>query len=1150
MATKRKRCHICFTFFVLLVNSFTSSARSSKKLSTGMALEEPTVSVTSPNVSAFERVKELTNSRNATTNPQASGMSVRTSKKLMQLQGNDLRDDTIAWSEAISSKIAEVVETVMRTPTIQRELNEAAYFDSSIEGFVKVAQGAAEVEVLFKSYFDKLRNIVTMTPTVVQRLHSSPGTLQPGRVRSDDDSVSLPQSSVQSAPFGDTLTDLTASAYRTAVSGAGIEPTMVEATAAFDTVFTENAKNDMDIRYQYIALEEDIFRSFPAQKWSKTSEVSERYDDFQPRLQPWYVSAVTGRKTVVMIVDLTDSSATPKALRVLDTLAREDKFAIVAFNQAGVIETFDFAGCGSPVGEPVRALKSLVDHAKSELSKAVENLAAGSDGVSASSATDAAISEAVVTGSRLLALSSRGDYSCGSTLILLTTIDIESVETITSVQYNVSMNIPTDHFRFLVYGIGMSEFSESLNELACRLSGVYRHDFMTVDTSVALSYYRFISQPPENQGAVQAAYTWTEGSSGGLRPDLFSNREDSFLTMSVPLFDYTYSPPKLLGVCALDIVTSKLKDTLDGFKFGKSFMMLLSPYGDALYHATQSVYKKVYPVGFGRDISNFEAFEVFNKTIRENMLISTVGSETVTVARAFKAGDSAYEGVETKETPTTYFWQRLGTSPFVLSFVQAQEDSFVRNFNFKYKDRLLRYAKLDSTSGYEHPKNKDLFQAEIINQDNCELRDADGNVIPENCKIHPAGYKTGAISTEAGVMMYSPESWEFPNAVEDTSTWRDDADWVNNFHKFINAEANAVSEYPFLSSEVMQFNNLHRRINGYLEHDVVEKNTVWNYYGDYVGSAVIYPASDWGPGWDPTRRPWYARGISNEGLFAISTPYIDAGGAGLMNTVSVATYRRRDPVDGPEIQDDFVLGVSGYDYVYPTFHDFVSSSTAHINGGCSAKPVWEQTADDPEPMCFLLDTAGLLLSHSDFLVSEEDAAKSGYNDVNGDIGAWPISNVFIGVKEPLLATALLEAKFLVENTGVLSIDGQQLLNYFTVDETILESNGGTISGEWVLTKTTGTNAFLIAVKGYERSANYLDCSPVQADPAVPVEKSGCDGLVSHYDGSDHWQCSMQLMTSSDLNQLRTAHGDPDHQKCALNLLPGSTINLVRNVFQF
>ena len=107
---------------------------------------------------------------------------------------------------------------------------------------------------------------------------------------------------------------------------------------------------------------------------------------------------------------------------------------------------------------------------------------------------------------------------------------------------------------------------------------------------------------------------------------------------------------------------------------------------------------------------------------------------------------------------------------------------------------------------------------------------------------------------------------------------------------------------------------------------------MWLYYATCTGMSIIFPPNNWGFLWDPTRRPWYGRAISvgERVRAAISTPYVDGGGAGLMNTLSSVVYGKY----GPKKVERKINGVMGYDFLYPVMNNMLPALT-----DCSAKSV-------------------------------------------------------------------------------------------------------------------------------------------------------------------------------------------------------------------
>ena len=66
-------------------------------------------------------------------------------------------------------------------------------------------------------------------------------------------------------------------------------------------VFKPNLESDRALRWQYIGFPSGVFRTFPGRPTSSNHFGVPK--DYDPRLRPWYVSAATAPKDVVIIVD-------------------------------------------------------------------------------------------------------------------------------------------------------------------------------------------------------------------------------------------------------------------------------------------------------------------------------------------------------------------------------------------------------------------------------------------------------------------------------------------------------------------------------------------------------------------------------------------------------------------------------------------------------------------------------------------------------------------------------------------------------------------------------------------------------------------------------------------------------------------------------
>ncbi|KAK3235126.1 hypothetical protein CYMTET_54645 [Cymbomonas tetramitiformis] len=1058
-----------------------------------------------------------------------------------------------SWSSSFTQEVEDVVTSVMKAPTLQKQMDDAPYSDVPLNGVSEAAQAASEVFLMLTGYVKYVHTLAEVVSDAFNSKHNASAVHS--CVRSDFGAA--PADWTASAKFGHLPVDFSGSTCRTAVSGAPLNHFLAANTAELDVVFRRNDEASPEIRHQYMALEDDMLLSYPGQMWAQQGGATGSFSDYLPQIQPWYVAAVADFKNLVVVADFSVPEVLFKLFTLLDTLSPQDFVAVVAFDAESIIAEVTDATSQLPlrahpenVAELKQRLQLVADIGISDPNRRMGLTRAIDRGYNLSAEATSEITHGT---------------ACASTLLLITSLDDPLPPA-----NDVLDKLPPNQ-RTIIFGVTSEGFSRRLHEFSCGIDALYRHvDSSEDNTYIARSYYRYIPAAP-NPAQFPYAMLWgTNGTSGGLRPDLFIGRSEVFLTVSMPVYSHAGTVPRLVGVVAADFGLDALKTRLDSFKKGRSFMMLLSPFGDTLYHKIQSKYKVAYPVGTGQDISLYESFAEFDRTVRNPLLTEVYGQKEIVVDRAFEQGDAQYEGVETQRLATSYIWQRVPDFSFVLAYVRAQEDSFVRTHYFQWDEaNTLCFARPDL---YLAPVNEGLFPGEIINDDNCYTYDANGSRVEgaflEGCTQHPNAWPVGAISLDTGCTMFPPRCWNEHSAFLDPATWREDPEWVHDLHLYMNRQPGSSNSYPWLSEVCQENLVMQTMVYSLLKHDAVAADTVWNYFASHTGASVIFPAGDWGMWWDPARRPWYSRAVANQGKRAISTPYIDGGGAGLMNSLSTVIHRS-NKLESGGAQSTFVEGVSSYDYVYPTFHKLLHQVTQDLAGGCSSLPVQEHTAQDVA-MCFLFDTAGLLLRHSDFLLTSQEGAEMAGRPGDSDM-AWPISNVFLGKKEPSLASALLDAGFLVLRRDVLTIDSSMLLSFYTTNATVLrDAPGGVLSGtlsdgctagEWHVVELEGTNAFLLAVDGYERLAA---CDPVEAPPPRPAPSSqaGREG-----GGSKLWACSQYSLESSfvedseELEQRRVEFGHPDFaiyscQACGLGrrnhkgqceeCAPGSFSNTTRS----
>ncbi|CAB3365530.1 Hypothetical predicted protein [Cloeon dipterum] len=115
-------------------------------------------------------------------------------------------------------------------------------------------------------------------------------------------------------------------------------PEVIEAiqwSKKLDPVFEANFRADPSLTWQYFGSAKGFMRTYPGMKWKMNDEV----DLYDCRMQPWYISAVSCSKEVVILLDTSGSMTGMRfsiarlvAHSLLDTFTSNDFVTVLAFS--------------------------------------------------------------------------------------------------------------------------------------------------------------------------------------------------------------------------------------------------------------------------------------------------------------------------------------------------------------------------------------------------------------------------------------------------------------------------------------------------------------------------------------------------------------------------------------------------------------------------------------------------------------------------------------------------------------------------------------------------------------------------------------------------------------------------------------------------
>ncbi|XP_069134341.1 VWFA and cache domain-containing protein 1-like [Argopecten irradians] len=190
------------------------------------------------------------------------------------------------------------------------------------------------------------------------------------------------------------------------------------------------------------------------------------------------------------------------------------------------------------------------------------------------------------------------------------------------------------------------------------------------------------------------------------------------------------------------------------------------------------------------------------------------------------------------------------------------------------------------------------------------------------------------------------------NAFKDIGTFlyeKENANIVDRYTKYFNGETTSETRFrdEVAKSVVVSF----KAEEIWKSKSDLSLYTIWRYFGTKDGYIRVFPGVQLPDYFTHETRSWWRRSKSQRGILTMTTPYVDAWGAGLMVTFSRAIYVGRQ--NGAHTDLDDVEGVLGYDVSLSYLHRVVYAD----NPEC-------QRADN---ICMLVDNSGFIIIHPDFV---------------------------------------------------------------------------------------------------------------------------------------------------------------------------------------
>ncbi|KAL9960894.1 hypothetical protein ACROYT_G034402 [Oculina patagonica] len=764
-----------------------------------------------------------------------------------------------------------------------------------------------------------------------------------------------------------------------------------------DNIFVNEMRKMLNdhpfIKWQYFGSEEGMLTIFPA------FEDKAACSSYDPRFRPWYVETTTPEpKDVVLVIDTSGSMrntllnvAKEAAAAVLSTLNPRDRVGLVSFSTfASTPGNYDKDGktCFSKrladaTPFNIKYLKGYVDNLKAQ---GVTNYIY---------AFEAAF--------RLLKTSYSGQGSTRIMVIMFLTDGAPSDDK-TSIMQTIKDKNAELHNKVVIMTYGMLVNDKILLDIAIqdgtsygvsKSHGVTAGSFTTVsDTdnllSVMATYYDFFSKNTEpNKPIISSPYVDVAGF-------------DLMTTAALPC----YYNNTFIGVVATDISMEDIQSQITYFRKGRSsYAFMVDSFGRAMIHPLLPAPSEAFEDPIFMDIAALEPASGFGDVLA-SILRGEDGQKTFVSKQFLAHGGKVTEGVSVVELNSTYYWKFVPETSFAIGVVVPVGDT-------------------DETVAEQFLAQKLLYHRLDL-------------VKPANPCVHFSRYASAGT-----VVKFSPEAFTDPfnylDLNETTSS-------VNAYHAYMTRKRApnpgfkpGIRDTVAATGIVQDF-----WFGGSQEY---ANYLIWRYIGTENGVFRITPGILLAKSFDPRKRPWYLKAKSNTGLVALTTPYMDAGGAGVVVTAAHTLYYGK--ANHAHTTNDQVIGVIGADFPIQYFYRLMTETNSKCN--------------ESDKSCLVLDKAGFVIMHDDFL--------------SPDITAKALEYVHITEKEKDIAEDLIHRGYMVRK----QCRNFEQLKVETFYEIQLPRRGvntlhtGLRCKKYQLSQLNGTNVFL-GIKLQDRNCTSKSCT--------------------------------------------------------------------------
>ncbi|BFY99384.1 hypothetical protein BsWGS_02424 [Bradybaena similaris] len=764
-------------------------------------------------------------------------------------------------------------------------------------------------------------------------------------------------------------------------------------TAKLDETFLENAKKDPLLRWQYFGSTIGVTRLYPGREWS--NNFGGFYDDYDPRVRPWYIQATSGPKDVIIILDCSLSMKGEKfsiakavAKTVIHTLTKQDYVNVICarnshWNEVGKWHLYDtrVLSCQQ------QGLVPATNAHRKDLIEQIEKLKAGGT---------TELEKGFDTAFSLLRSVPRS--GCQSIIVFATDgkdTDGEDVRCGPG-YYTRSGYVPGPICKYnftSVYSVAMEKnkhlkpnariFSYLIVEDAEIFPGTLACDhygsMLKLETGENLitqmsNYFEFLST-----SAVMENALWTS-------PYLDAWGLGLMITHAVPVT--SKKTGKYIGVVGVDATLDEIENFLTKHQWGSVYSFLINSQGNVIFHpklkpsTTLLEDPIIIPISqLEQDNGKPQEFDM----IKMDMLQGKTGSMVIKNPK----------GSNTR----TYYYGSILDREYSFAFSLASEDKIFRRSQEPKNRSNIGESYFNLLKLYDSPLLKEKLPDALKK---LEVKDKE--------KKYP-GLRVSYLHSTIFLAPQShcdPIEYSYNDSLDKKTL--DAHMWINGNQPDVGCDdrsgqlynkgvrADVLITYPI--QEIWKNRNFESL-----------DQVMWTNVGLRSGVFRTYPGHRSTRNYDPSQRPWYKRTSKAPHKTSVSTPYMDSAGVGKINTISQAVFEGMTPKTDKECANftkgklmggcvcdvdldcyikvcykseakgpnedlrrcatERVEAVTGLDILYDNFQKKSLESMQASDFRKSCEQVYDCPDGEPgcQTRCYLFDTSAFLVMDPDFLMA-------------------------------------------------------------------------------------------------------------------------------------------------------------------------------------